>query len=706
MNTIPDNSGLVSDKFDRLNKLLRVPSNALLCTLVMVCTCFGLGKSVIAQDEALKSSDMDRAIRIQDDLFRHVNGNWLKTVKIPEDKSNYGSFGKLADLSQVRIKKIVEQTAQSEHPSGSNAQKIADLYKSFMDQQRVDELGIGPLESELEKIGELNEHPAIWEHFGYLNRMGVSSPVGFGVSQDPGKATQYITLVVQSGLSLPDRSYYLESDNNSAKTRRALQVYIHRLFELAGIDDGFLAAEEILALEKKLAEISWPRVELRDAEKRYNKMSYDKAMELTGGRLDWSSFFAAADMLETPDEVNVITPSYFEKLVEVFEKTPTETWVRYLQYRLIDSYGTYLSQDFVDAHFELYEKQLGGVPAQRPRWKRAVNLIAGRGGGDFGALGEAVGELYVAEYFKPEAKAEMELLVGNLLKAFEGSIADLTWMTDETKQKAKLKLAKIGTKIGYPNVWRDYSKLEIKPDDLYGNVRRSNVVEHLRQIRRLGQPIDREQWGMTPQTVNAYYSPSKNEIVFPAAILQPPFFDLSAADGLNYGGIGAVIGHEISHGFDDQGSRYDGDGNLNNWWSDVDAAEFKKLTSRLVQQFSEYSPLEGKFVDGELTLGENIADLSGLAIAHKALRIARKGEPEEKVAGWNSDQLFFVGWSRIWQRKYRDMEMIKRLSTDSHSPSQFRTNGPVTNIAAFYEAFGLEPGDKLYKPESDRIKIW
>ena len=664
--------------------------------------------SGIAQDDdsTFKTADMDREIRIQDDLFRHVNGTWLRDTEIPEDKSDYGSFGKLADLSQVRIKKIITQTAESTHPQGSNAQKIADLYRSFMDEEGVEKLGVEPLSSELEKISLLEDHKAIWKHFGYLNRMGVSSPVGFGVSQDPGMATQYITVVVQSGTSLPDRSYYLKSDDNSAKTRLALQRYIQRVLESAGVKHSYLAAEDILTLEKKLAEISWSRVDLRDAKKRYNKMSYEKAMELTDQKLDWSGFFAAADMKDTPGEVNVLTPSYFQEFVPVFEETSKETWIQYLQYRLIDGYGSYLSQEFVDARFELYEKQLGGVPVQRPRWKRAVNLVAGRGAGDFGALGEAVGELYVAEHFKPEAKAEMKVLVKNLLESFEFSINDLTWMTEETKEKAKLKLSKIGTKIGYPDVWRDYSKLEIKADDLYGNVYRSNFVEHLRQIRRLGKPIDREEWGMTPQTVNAYYSPSKNEIVFPAAILQPPFFDVKAADGLNYGGIGAVIGHEISHGFDDQGSRYDGDGNLKNWWNEKDEAAFKELTGRLVDQFAQYSPLEGKFVDGKLTLGENIADLSGLAIAHKALSIARQDKPEEMVAGWNSDQLFFVGWSRIWQRKYRDSEMIKRLATDSHSPSRFRTNGPVSNIDAFYKAFGVNPGDKLYKPESERIKIW
>jgi predicted metalloendopeptidase len=373
---------------------------------------------------------------------------------------------------------------------------------------------------------------------------------------------------------------------------------------------------------------------------------------------------------------------------------------------LLDAYAPFLSQPFVDAHFELYQKQLAGIPVQRPRWKRAVNAIAGQGAGDFGALGEAVGELYVQRHFKPEAKKKMEELVDNLLAAFGDSIDDLTWMTDETKVRAKEKLSKIGTKIGYPDVWRDYSKLEVKPDDLFGNVYRSNLVEHARNIGHLGQPIDRNEWGMTPQTVNAYYTPTKNEIVFPAAILQPPFFSMNAPDGLNYGGIGAVIGHEISHAFDDQGSRYDGDGNLKNWWSEDDEKAFKELTRQLIDQYASYQPLDGKNVNGQLTLGENIADLSGLSIAHKALTIAREGKPEEIVAGWNSDQLFFVGWSRVWQRKYREKEMIKRLLTDPHSPSQFRANGPVNNIDAFYKAFDLKPGDGLYKPEDERIKIW
>ena len=357
-------------------------------------------------------------------------------------------------------------------------------------------------------------------------------------------------------------------------------------------------------------------------------------------------------------------------------------------------------------HFDFHSKAIAGIPEQQPRWKRGVNLVAGRGAGDFGCLGEVVGRLYVERHFKSEAKDRMDHLVQNLLKAYEQSIDDLTWMTDATKTRAQEKLAKFTTKIGYPNKWRDYSSLEVDPDDLYGNVKRSASVEHERMINKLGKPIDREEWGMTPQTVNAYYNPSKNEIVFPAAILQPPFFNAAADDAVNYGGIGAVIGHEISHGFDDQGSKYDGDGNLKNWWTEKDRYEFKQLTERLVDQYSEYSPLDGKNVNGELTLGENIADLSGLSIAHKAYQLSLDGKSAPMLDGWSGEQRFFLGWSQVWRRKYRDAEMMRRLLTDPHAPSWYRANGPVINIDAFYKAFDAQPGDALYKPPAERIRIW
>ena len=421
--------------------------------------------------------------------------------------------------------------------------------------------------------------------------------------------------------------------------------------------------------------------------------------------LNWKTFFEATQAKDFGD-VNVMTPSYFEELQRIVQATPLETWKNFLKFKLIDDYAPMLSKELVDAHFDLHSKAIAGIPEQKPRWKRGVELISGKGAGDFGALGDVVGKLYVEKYFPPDAKAQMDVLVQNLLTAFGQSIDGLTWMTDATKVKAKEKLSKITTKIGYPDKWRDYSDLTVNPKDLMENYRSSRKVEYARMINKLGKPVDRLEWGMTPQTVNAYYNPSLNEIVFPAAILQSPFFSKDAEPALNYGGIGAVIGHEISHAFDDQGSQYDAEGNLKNWWSDEDRDAFKLLTERLVAQYSEYEPVTGKNVNGKLTLGENIADLSGLSIAYKAYQLSLNGQVPPKVAGWTGQQLFFVGWSRVWQRKYREAEMIRRLLIDPHSPSQYRANGPVMNIDAFYEAFEVKAGDRLFKPVNERIRIW
>lgn len=666
--------------------------------------CFTSGP-LLAQ-EGLNKSNFDPSVRIQDDLFEHVNGTWLKTTEIPSDKSNYGSFIKLADLSQLRIKEIVESVSTQQHAKGTDAQKVADFYRSFMNEDKINGLGAQPIREKLTAIQKITSKADLIEHFGRLSQYSVGSPIGMFVGQDQGAPTQYIVQVAQSGTSLPDRDYYLKDDEGSLKARKKLNEYIVKLFELTDLADNKGLADAIVAFETSLAKAQWSKVELRDAKKRYNKMTFAELSELTDGKIDWASYFKSAGLSETPEQVIVLTPSFFEALAGLIDETDLKTLKAYLAFNVIDRSASMLSQDFVDASFELYQKHLSGIDEQKPRWKRGVNLVAGAGAGDFGSLGEVVGKLYVEKHFTPAAKAEMEKLVNNLLAAFASSIDNLTWMTDETKAKAKEKLSKIKTKIGYPNKWRDYSKLDVDQDDLFGNVMRSSVVEHNRNISKLGQPIDLEEWGMTPQTVNAYYSPTKNEIVFPAAILQTPFFDLNATKALNYGGIGAVIGHEISHAFDDQGSKYDGDGALKNWWTDADREAFADLTSRLVAQYSQYEPLNGKTVNGQLTLGENIADLSGLEIAHRALTLALEGKKPAKVAGWNADQLFFVGWSRVWQRKYKDKEMVKRLLTDPHSPSRYRANGPVTNIEAFYKAFDVKPGDKLYKPESERIKIW
>ena len=466
--------------------------------------------------------------------------------------------------------------------------------------------------------------------------------------------------------------------------------------KLANLGDEGNAADKILAVETKFAEVQWERTELRDAEKRYNKFT-QVALAKSTPHIDWQAYFKSAD-IEDKGDVIVTAPSFFEGLDKIIDDTSIETWRLYLKFKALDSAAPFLSQPFVDAHFDFHSKALTGIPEQKPRWKRGVQLVEQ-------SLGEIVGKLYVEKHFPPESKARMEGLVDTLIGAFDGSIDELTWMTATTKQKAKEKLSKFTVKIGYPNKWKDYSALSIN-DDLIGNVTRSAYTEHKRNICKLGQPIDREEWGMTPQTVNAYYNPSKNEIVFPAAILQPPFFNMVADDAVNYGAIGAVIGHEISHGFDDQGSKYDGDGNLKSWWTVQDREAFEAITKRLVDQFNEYSPLPGKHVNGQLTLGENIADLSGLAIAHKAYRLSLKGKEPPRIDDWTGDQRFFLGWSQVWRRKYRDAEMMRRLLTDPHAPSWYRANGPVINIDAFYDAFDVEPSDALFRPQEERIKLW
>lgn len=645
----------------------------------------------------------DSNVRVQDDLYRFVNGAWLDTMQIPSDKSNYGAFTALADISQKRIRELIEEAANSENEPGSVADKIGKFYNSFMDLPRINQLSVNPLRDELEKIDAVSSKAELLKLFGELQIIGAGTPVAVFVSVDNKDSTRYLTSTIQSGTTLPDRDYYLDDDAQKQDAREELVLFVDKLFELAELE-ATQPGQQVLDLETKLAEVQWARVKLRDANARYNKYAVDELKDLTGD-FDWKLLFASVGLADI-EEINVMTPSYFEAFAKLFEEVDLETWKVYLKFQLLDSYAPALSEPFVDAHFRLHQQVLGGVSEQQARWKRGVDATAGGGAGDFGVLGEAVGKLYVEKYFKPEAKARMEELVDNLLKAYQISINDLSWMTDETKVKAQEKLSKFTTKIGYPDKWRDYSNLEIKEDDLVGNLIRSARFEHDRMVSKLGQPVDRDEWGMTPQTVNAYYNPTKNEIVFPAAILQPPFFNPSADDAVNYGGIGAVIGHEISHGFDDQGSKYDGDGNLNNWWTESDAEAFKSLTDRLVAQYGDYSPLPGKNVNGQLTLGENIADLSGLSIAFKAYKLSLEGQPSPEIAGWSGEQRFFLGWSQVWRRKYQEAEMIKRLLIDPHSPSAFRANGPVANIDAFQEAFDLKPGDKLYKSDEERIQIW
>ncbi|MBI3864828.1 MAG: M13 family metallopeptidase [Planctomycetia bacterium] len=553
-------------------------------------------------------------------------------------------------------------------------------------------------------IDKLASTDDVVAYFGRAGQQGIAAPVAFSISVDDKNSSRYLAIVIQQGLTLPDRDYYLDDKDSFRNARQALETYVARLYALAKLPGGAEAAKGILKLETSLAQVNWSRTELRDAEKRYNLYRVADLGKLTG-KFPWKRFFAACDAHDL-EEVNVVTPSYFQALTGIVEKTSVDAWKEYLRFRLLDASAPCLPKAFDDAHFELHVKTVSGVPEQKPRWQRAVDATSGAAAGDFGALGEALGQLYVKKHFPAESRRRMDQLVANLLKTYETSIQGLTWMTDATKQKALEKLKRITTKIGYPDKWRDYSSLEIRADDLVGNVRRAAEFEHHRLLSRLHQPVDRGEWGMTPQTVNAYYNPSLNEIVFPAAILQPPFFDAQSDDAVNYGGIGAVIGHEISHGFDDEGSKYDAQGNLANWWTDDDRKAFESLTRRLVAQFEEYEPLPGRKLNGKLTLGENIADLSGMAIAFRAYRLSLGKGDGPVIDGYTSSQRFFLGWAQIWRRKYRDDELARRLVIDPHSPSLYRANGPVRNLDAFYEAFDVKPGDKMFKPKDQRIQIW
>jgi predicted metalloendopeptidase len=648
-------------------------------------------------------SAFDKAIRPQNDLYEYVNGTWLKETPIPADKSNYGAFIKLDDLSRERIRAIVEQAAAAEAPIGSDARKVGDFHRAFMNTERTASLGYEPIAAILGHINGLGSHDDLAHAFGMGGQFGVASPIGHYVGIDDKDSTRHLTTITQAGTTLPDRDYYFGDGEKENAARAALVAYVNRLAELTG-DATATPGETVLALEKQLAGIQWPRVELRDAIKTYNKFAADDFAAKTPN-LRWVKFLEAAGTAGIT-EVNVATPSYFEQLDALFPAIDVAIWKTWLRFKAIDAFAPYLAPDFEAAHFDFHGRKIAGIQEELPRWKRSVEAISGKGAGDFGALGDVVGKLYVKEHFTPEAKARMDLLVKNLLVAFGSSIDELSWMTPETKAKAREKLAKITPKIGYPETWRAYDDLVVQPDDLVGNILRSRKLEHDRNVAKLGKPVDREEWGMTPQTVNAYYNPSLNEIVFPAAILQAPFFSVDAPDALNYGGIGGVIGHEISHAFDDQGSRYDGNGNLENWWTDQDRVAFEGLTKRLVEQYSSYEPLPGRKLKGDFTLGENIADLSGLAVSYKAFQLAKAGKEPEPMQGWTSNQLFFVGWSRVWQRKYREDELVRRLLTDPHSPSRYRANGPVSNLDAFYEAFEVKEGDTLWKPEQERIRIW
>ena len=643
---------------------------------------------------------VDKNVRAQDDFFSHVSGKWLAATEIPADKSSWGSFAKLRDDTLPQLRLIIEQAAQNRTAAAdSETRKVGDLYASYMDEKTLDALGIAPIQAELDRIAALKDKKEIPALIANLSRLGIDTPYNFGVHLDARDSTRYVVDISQSGLGLPDRDYYLKQDDTKLVAARVkYQEFVQTMLSMSGDKNAADAAEKIVALETALAKVQWTKVENRDPVKTYNKLDFGKLAALVPG-YDWNAYFVEAGIKGKVDYVIVSQPGFLEGFGRLVEQQPLAVWKKYFEAHLISHYAGLLSKPFVDANFAFKGTALRGIPQIEPRWKRGVSLIER-------SIGEALGKVYVAQYFPPERKAHMEKLVQNLLAAYRKSIDTLDWMSPQTKKEAQIKLAKFRPKIGYPNKWKDYSSVQIRKDDLVGNVNRSNRFAYDYDVAKLGKPVDREEWGMTPQTVNAYYNPELNEIVFPAAILQPPFFDAAADDAVNYGGIGGVIGHEISHGFDDQGSQYDGDGNLRDWWTKEDHAKFSAKTAMLIEQYNTFSPLPGYHVNGALTLGENIADNSGLAIAFKAYQLSLGGKTAPVIDGLTGEQRLYMGWAQVWRAKSRDAQTIVQIKTDPHSPAQYRANGSLSNQPGFYSAFGVKDGDKMYLPPQQRVIIW
>ncbi|MCF6192737.1 MAG: peptidase M13 [Kangiellaceae bacterium] len=642
--------------------------------------------------------NMDKSVRPQDDFYRYVNGAWLDKTEIPADKSTYGSFTALRDKSRSDVRVIIEETAKLENvEKGSDAQKVGDLYNSYMNIDKLNQLGGSPLIPEFDKIDAINNLDDVAVYFAETQIIGTTAPFGFFVTNDSKNPTRYITFFTQSGLGMPDKKYYFKDDEKSVALRAEYVIHLEKMLALADLKDSAAQAQQIMALETEIADLHWTRTERRDRDKTYNKVEVVKLTDLMGN-FNWSAYLEHVGLSKETDVI-VREKSYFEKFSKLFNKTPVEQWKTYFKWTVINSMAGILSDDFNNQNFDFYQTKLSGTPEQEARWKRGVNAVNG-------ILGEVVGKIYVKKHFIPEAKERMVDLVENLRAAYGEAIVGLDWMSEETKKQALEKLKKFTPKIGYPDKWKDYSALEIIADDLAGNYKRASLFSFHRQIGKLGKPIDRSEWFMSPQTVNAYYNSSMNEIVFPAAILQPPFFDMDADDAVNYGAIGGVIGHEMGHGFDDQGSKSDGDGVLRDWWTEKDLEEFKLRTKKLADQYSKFEPLPGEHIDGEMTLGENIGDLGGLTIAHRAYTLTQAETKSPVIDGLNGEQRFFMGWAQVWAYKFREEALRSRIATDPHSPAPFRGNGTLMNMPEFMQAYDVKAGDGMYRKPEERVKIW
>lgn len=657
--------------------------------------------SAIVKDQKKSGIDhqyFDQNVKGNDDFYQHVNGGWLKNTEIPADKSRWGTFDILHEESLKQLHDIVDELSKQQLVEGSSEQKVASLYANFMDENSIEALGIQPIQAEITNVDALKSKKDIAQLAAHFSRIGVTSPFDVGIDQDMKNSTEMVAMLGQSGLGLPDRDYYLKNDAKFKKIRSQYLKYIEKTLTLAGDKQAALHAQGILKLETQIAKIQWSNVQNRDVTKLYNIYKTQDLAKLSP-KIDWQTYLEKQELSDKIKTIQVIQPSYFKGLSPIVDNTSLEVWKAYFKFHLVSDFSSLLSQAFVDNSFDFYSKQLREIKEQKPRWKRGVQLVEG-------TLGESLGQIYVKKYFSAEKKQRMEVLVQNLMKAYSQSIDKLDWMSPTTKVQAQKKLASFAVKIGYPNKWRDYSALEIKNNDLIGNVIRSREFEHQYALNKLGKPVDRDEWGMTPQTINAYYNASLNEIVFPAAILQPPFFDMDADDAVNYGAIGAIIGHEISHGFDDQGSQFDELGNMKNWWTAEDHRKFKEKTNTLVAQYNAYEPIKGYHVNGELTLGENIADNSGLAIAYKAYQLSLNGKAAPVLDNLTGEQRFYIGWAQAWRSKITDAMQVEFLKRDPHSPDKVRGNATLLNQAPFYDAFHIQQGDKMYLPANKRVTIW
>jgi len=653
-------------------------------------------KTVLAS--GIEQANMDKSIRPQDNFYRYINGGWMNSHEIPGDKTAIGSFYDLRDKADDDVKAIIEGLAATKGlKNGSDEQKVADLFRAYMDSEKRNADGIAPISSLLNEISSIQSKDDLATFFGKHSSTGVNNPLALYISVDAKNSSSYAIHIWQNGLNLPDRDYYFNEAERFVNLRSGYVAHIENMYKLAGMANGKDAAKNIMALETSLAQHHWTRVQSRDSEKRYNKFATNNLNSITD-KFNWQAFLTAEGVASQKDII-INQPDFITGFGEIFETTSLDVWKQYLTFNTLSAFSGYLTADLDNENFDFFSKQLNGREEQRPQWKRGVSVVNSN-------LGEVIGKVYVARHFTPTAKSRMSELVENLRNAYGESINDLTWMSADTKKAAHVKLAAFTPKIGYPDKWEDYSALTIAADDLVGNIIRSRKVSSEKEISKLGGPIRKWEWGMTPQTVNAYYNPTVNEIVFPAAILQAPFFNMKADDAVNYGGIGAVIGHEMGHGFDDQGSKYDATGNLRNWWTEQDLKEFATRTKSLVDQYAGYQVFEDLNVNGELTLGENIGDLSGVTIAYKAYKASLNGKEAPVIDGLTGDQRFFMGYAQIWRSKIVEKSMRNRVATDPHSPGEFRALGSLSNMNEFYQAFDVKEGDAMYIAPEKRVKIW